>query len=187
MLICQSVLGALCTLKHTDLELYLAATSSFDMTGYLRVCSYERDLIYYHSGKRVCSKIRVTRVRIKGNLSRHTHAILPDILVPYSSYSIRFILSVICLYHNRNCSSSTFTSGLYLSRSTINTWIRLYEDHFSELLAILKDADQKLCDAESATTSIPYFPNMFLRKTGHPFLMATHEKSIVITPPGTIT
>ena len=55
MVICQSVFGALCTIKHTDLELYNAAISSFDMTGYIRIGSYQRDLITYHGGKSVCS------------------------------------------------------------------------------------------------------------------------------------
>ena len=189
MVICQSVFGALCTIKHTDLELYNAAISSFDMTGYIRIGSYQRDLITYHGGKSVCLHISIIRVRIKGNMSRHTHAILPDILVPYSSYSIRFILSVIYLFNHRNCTSSALADRLFLSRSTINTWLRLYADHISKWLGSLKEADRKLCDIESAATSVPDFLRLFLSETGHPFLMRSDKLSHVIAdqPPAPAT
>ena len=176
MVICQSVFGALCTIKHTDLELYNAAISSFDMTGYIRIGSYQRDLITYHGGKSVCLHISIIRVRIKGNMSRHTHAILPDILVPYSSYSIRFILSVIYLFNHRNCTSSALADRLFLSRSTINTWLRLYADHISKWLG-------------SFATSVPDFLRLFLSETGHPFLMRSDKLSHVIAdqPPDPVT
>ncbi len=177
MIISQSVFGDLCSIKHTDLELYLAAISLFDMTGFIRCGFYSRALISYESNKRVDYSITIYRVIRKGDMSRRTHAILPDMIIPYSSYSIRSVISVIYHYKHRNTSASAFCESIGIPRSTVSDWIKLYQAHLSEYISLLKEADKNLCDKESALLSIEAFPNDFFNTTGHPFLVS-HQITI---------
>ena len=174
MIISQSVFGALCSIKHSDLELYLTAISLFDMTGFINSGSYSRCLISFESNKCVENSITVIRVIRKGNLSRRTHAILPDIIIPYSPYSVRFVISMIYKYNHRNCSASKFCESFGIPRSTLSNWIKLHSAHISEYISHLKEADRILRDKESAAFSIENFPNVFFNTTGHPFLISCH-------------
>jgi len=54
---------------------------------------YPRNMISYEQGAVVCNIISVLRVDC--NSCNTTHAILPDILIPHSSYSLSFILKVL--------------------------------------------------------------------------------------------
>lgn len=57
---------------------------------------YTRSLIEYEGGKVVYGRVQIRRVRC-GSCG-HTHAILPDHIVPYSTYSLQFILQVLAEY-----------------------------------------------------------------------------------------
>ena len=76
MIISQSIFGALCTLKYTDLELFIAAMSYFDMSGFIKCGSYSRYFMSLANNKSVLNSITIRRVIRKGSLARHTHAIL---------------------------------------------------------------------------------------------------------------
>lgn len=56
---------------------------------------YERYIIDFINEKPSVRKIRVTRVICSCG---HTHAILPDPIIPYASYSLFFILRVLLEY-----------------------------------------------------------------------------------------
>lgn len=57
--------------------------------------SYERYIVDLNDGKVVSEKIRITRVRCTCG---HTHAILPDLIIPYRQYSLPFILYILNLW-----------------------------------------------------------------------------------------
>lgn len=182
MLISQSVFGLLCSIKHTDLELYLASVASFDMSDYIRSGSYTRDLISFEHGKIAINRITVTRIIKKGDMSRRSHSILPDIIIPCSSYSIRFILTVIYCYQHRNCSADSLCHKFQISRSTLHDWIRRFSNHIEKWLTAMKMAEQKLSSAYSISY-IPDFARCFLDFFGFPFLTNLYNyRTIVISP-----
>lgn len=55
--------------------------------------SYRRSLIDFEEGKVVYGVVEVQRVRCAS--CGHTHAILPDHIIPYTTYSLLFILRVL--------------------------------------------------------------------------------------------
>ena len=62
--------------------------------------SYERNLVEFIHG-RVIDNDKVKVLRYKCEQCKSTHALLPDVLIPYGSYSIIFILKVIAAYYVR--------------------------------------------------------------------------------------
>ena len=181
MLISQSIFRALCSLKHTDIQLYYNAISRIDTSNCIKCSSYSHYLVSFEKGKVTTNLITVYRVIRKGDMSRHTHAILPDIIVPYSSYSIRFIIYILYLYTHRTCSATEFCSKFHISRSTIYDWMNLYSNHLDEWISLLKTADKSLLDNE--LKSISDFLYQFMHTTGHPFLMKCIGYNLIVIPP----
>ena len=64
--------------------------------------SYERYLISYESKQTIYYHVSITRVICES--CGHTHAILPEVVIPYGSYSILFILTVLRDYYIRSSS-----------------------------------------------------------------------------------
>lgn len=75
--------------------------------------------------------------RVRCTSCGHTHAILPDILIPYGSYSIRFILIVLTKYLARKISVAEFCDRWHIAVSTLYTWIHLFIDHYSSFVSAL--------------------------------------------------
>ena len=97
----KTILGKLFSLKSSDFQLFSSVTDSYE--AYQAVCphcgaqhnciyheSYQRDLISVENGKRVEYQVEIPRVRCQS--CGRTHAILSDILIPFASYTLRFIL-----------------------------------------------------------------------------------------------
>ena len=59
---------------------------------------YERTVIEIAGGKAVCSKIRILRVKCS---CKHTHAIIPDSLIPYRCFSLQAILYILRVFLHR--------------------------------------------------------------------------------------
>lgn len=57
--------------------------------------SYRRSLIYYERGKVEYGTVAIRRVRCVSCGQGHSHAILPDHISPYATYSLLFILRVL--------------------------------------------------------------------------------------------
>lgn len=57
---------------------------------------YRRSLIDFEGGAVVYTSIEVKRVRC-GSCG-HTHAVLPDFIIPYTTYSLLFVLQVLAAY-----------------------------------------------------------------------------------------
>lgn len=54
---------------------------------------YDRSVIDFRNGRKVTDSLCV--LRLICDSCHHTHALLPDILIPYASYSLMFILRVL--------------------------------------------------------------------------------------------
>ncbi|WP_276624136.1 DUF6431 domain-containing protein [Syntrophomonas wolfei] len=56
----------------------------------------------------------------------HTHAILPEVIIPYRSYSILFILTVLRDYYTRSDDIWEIGDKYQIAVSTLYLWIHLF-------------------------------------------------------------
>jgi len=70
-----------------------------------------------------------------------THAVLPDIITPYSPYSLRFKLDAVKAYLERIVSVESLCAELGLAISTLYRWIKKYKDHKALYLGALGDIE----------------------------------------------
>ncbi|ATW25290.1 DUF6431 domain-containing protein [Candidatus Formimonas warabiya] len=117
--------------------------------------SYERDLISFEKGFPVTYRIMITRIICSS--CRHTHAILPEIIIPYGSYSLIFILAVLRDYYLSHMTVQELCDKYMIATSTLYAWKRLFLIHKKLWLGIIEDAATKplsfLSSLPSLTTS----------------------------------
>lgn len=99
--------------------------------------SYERYLISFEHGHSVTYVITVTRFKCPS--CGHTHAILPEHLIPYSSYSLLFILTVLRDYYTRPVTVEKLCLEYDISVSTLYAWHTLFLIHKKLWLGLLED------------------------------------------------
>ena len=161
------------SISHTDLA---RQTCPFcgSCSNHTIYSSYQRDLISFYEGERHNDTVTIPRIKCHCG---HTHAILPDVLIPYGSFSLRFILFVLCDYLTRHCSVEELCLKYQISQSTLYKWIHLFIEHFNLLLGILEsinslslDALDQICSYEALTYS---FFNRFRFSFLQPYVPAT--------------
>lgn len=126
---------------------------------------YSRSMISVKDNHRIETTILIRRLRCACG---HCHAVIPEFLIPYGSYTIRFIFHVLRAYLNRTTTVSAFCDYWQLSVSTLYDWIHRFRDHVNLLNNIIKQIrwvtqaalDQVLDTPDFALTflnSIPAF------------------------------
>jgi hypothetical protein len=103
--------------------------------------SYSRNLITFKNSSNTCYDIVVTRV--KCNSCNQTHAVLPDHFIPYGSYSLSFVLTVLRAYFLGSQTKSYICNHFQIAMSTLYDWIKLFNEHKLTWLGILNDASHK--------------------------------------------
>lgn len=133
---------------------------------------YGRSIIDYSSGRRTVSDLCILRVRCDS--CGHTHAILPDLIIPYSRYSLLFILQVLAEYFTRRCSVDALCEKFNLSREQIYQWLKLFRSHKQEWLGVLKDAEisEQTFLHQLYQSSYSSFSEQFIRRTAFSFLQS---------------
>ena len=116
-------------LKITAYDLYKAYTRDFNPhrfscpfcrtkhPGWKRHATYERYIISFENGKSVTYQVIIVRYRCSS--CEHTHALLPEFLIPYRSYSILFILSVLKCYFSKSLTIEKICEKYSISVSTV--------------------------------------------------------------------
>ena len=99
---------------------------------------YERYLVSFEDGEVVSRVVTVERRQCAS--CGHTHAVLPSCLIPYKSYSLRFILIVLQNYFIRTCPVEQLCERYGISISTLYRWLRLFKEHKALFLGVLEDA-----------------------------------------------
>ena len=67
-----------------------------------------------------------------------THALLPDILIPYSPYSLRFKLAVLTAYFERDATVAAICERFGIAVSTLYSWKKRLLEHKVLLLGMLE-------------------------------------------------
>lgn len=87
---------------------------------------YERGVVEIENGQPVYYRLRITRVRCSCG---HTHAILPDTLVPYRQYSLSFILHVLGLYYAHSMTIQQIYDTYAVAHPVLYRWLRIFGRH----------------------------------------------------------
>ncbi len=115
--------------------------------------SYSRNMITFENSSNTCHNIVITRVFC--NSCSRTHAILPDNLIPYGSYSLSFILTVLRAYFLGPKTITILCDYFQISISTLYGWVNLFKEHKHHWLGVLDDA---------ITSSIKFIDDLFSKE-----------------------
>jgi len=136
--------------------------------GHRRRCSYKRWMISVMDGRRCEKQVRIS-LYICPSCGR-SHAVIPDVLIPFASYSLRFILSVLRSYLERSSTVRVLCARWQISASTLYTWIHLFSHHFSAWRGILYRIRRvELCALDDVVNTTA-FPSAFFHRFGFSFL-----------------
>ena len=100
---------------------------------------YGRSIIDFQAGKRQKSDLCVMRVFCDS--CEHAHAILPDIIIPYSSYGLLFILRLLGQYFAGRFTIEQLCERYQISTKQFYKWLALWKSNKQEWLGILSDLD----------------------------------------------
>ncbi|MBU7008804.1 DUF6431 domain-containing protein [Phosphitispora fastidiosa] len=143
---------------------------------------YERYLISFESGRTVSYLITIIRYRCSS--CGHTHAILPEPVIPYQSYSLLFILAVMRDYFISSLTVKDICAKYDISVSTLYSWKALFLRHKKIWLGLLNDA----CTSPLQFLNSLFIENLhtlkeFFLTAGVSFLQgASHMKKAYFAP-----
>lgn len=98
---------------------------------------YSRYIISFENGHTICHQINIIRYRCSS--CGHTHAVLPDIIIPYQSYSLNFIIAVLQDYFSHSLTIAGICSKYDISVSTLYLWKKLFLKHKKLWLGALEN------------------------------------------------
>lgn len=101
--------------------------------------SYMRSIVDFVQGKTVYGQVCVLRLRCAG--CGHTHAILPDAIIPYAAYGLFFILRVLAEYFLHLHTVEKLCARFRISVSMLYRWRDLFLSHKQEWLGLLASSE----------------------------------------------
>ena len=181
MIRANSVLSKLILLHTPDPELLALAEEALETD---RICcpdcgtkgssrrinSYRRMLITVREGKREEALVRISRVQCLACKKTPTHALLPDVLIPHRSYSLRFILHVLRAYLTRPGTVRELCEEWQIAVSTLYEWIHLFVDQYNLWCKVLDRISWVCKQALDRILSFPAFPSAFFNTFRFSFL-----------------
>ena len=133
---------------------------------------YSRSMISFINGDRCESTVSVPRVICQCG---HTHALIPDHLIPYGSYSLRFILVILQLFMSRHCNVAAFCDKWQISISTIYYWKHLFTLHYNLWFSVLNEISELNSKAFKALWATPMLPSAFFCSFRFSFLQSRYK------------
>lgn len=131
---------------------------------------YSRYILDFRKGKPHCVRIRVMRVMCSCG---HTHAILPDFIVPYRQLSLKYLIQILFAFCARRQTIENICQRYQVDASFLYRLKALYEDHRQLWLGRMEAASQpspgflrRLCFHPDLST----FLHAFYRRTTFSFL-----------------
>ena len=140
--------------------------------------SYFRYLISYENQESVTYTINITRIVCSS--CNHAHAILPEIIIPYSSYSLIFVLRVLKDYFSK-MPIKEICEKYQISTSQLYGWKQLFLHHKKLWLGVLENI--YLYSLEFLSL-IPIFNTsndlrQFFAQNGHSFLQGITKTALL--------
>ena len=134
--------------------------------------SYDRNIVDLIDGKPVSNLLHICRVLCTCG---HSHAILPDFIVPYRQYSLLFILYIlqVCFTHSMTLEEILIRFGV--SHQLLKRWKEAFGKHKDLWLGIVRSRLVSFRGFLEQLLSLdPFsgFTNGFYRKTLYSFLQS---------------
>lgn len=126
---------------------------------------YNRYILDSRNGRPCCAMIRVMRVICSCG---HTHAILPDFIVPYRQHSLKYLIQILLALYNRCRSVSWICDHFGLDPAFVYRLKSLYEEHKRLWLGSLKD----IC-----TTPLAFLQSLCRRPDIFDFLQDFYQRT----------
>ena len=98
--------------------------------------TYKRNIIDFILGRTVYQSISVTRVICES--CGHTHAVLPDCIIPYGQYSLFFILRVLAEYFSHWRTVAMLCKIYQITPSMLYYWKNQFISHYSSWMKYLQ-------------------------------------------------
>lgn len=143
---------------------------------YSNYSSYQRTMITFSGGHR--AEIPVVIPRVKCHCGK-THALIPDNLIPYSSYSLRFILFLLWKFSIRSCTVTQFCNKWCIAISTIYKWLHMFIEHYNLWFGAIEEIVSLKADSVKRIEMIVSLPREFFNRfhfsfmQNHPFATAS--------------
>lgn len=147
------------------------------------VCaSFSNCHIHAYYGRRIVDFIygvpvtmMVTVLRLVCDSCGHTHAVLPDMIIPYSGYGLFFILRVLAEAFLRISSLEHLCERFSITRNQFYKWKKLWNQHKLEWLGLLDascTSDLEFLLKITVGSDYSSFAAGFLEKTAFSFLQS---------------
>lgn len=128
--------------------------------------SYERYIVDLANGKVVSERIRIIRVLCTCG---HTHAILPDFIIPYRQYSLPFILYILRIWFSRSMTAGNIEDTYGVSYKVLVRWKDLYGKHKDLWLGAVKSGQ---------TSSLDFIRGLLARDPFSDFTAGFYQKTL---------
>ncbi len=99
---------------------------------------YDRSLVDFIQGRQVRHSLCILRLVCSCG---HTHAILPDFIIPYSTYGLFFILRVLAEYFLHLTSVEKLCERFFISPKQLYHWLDLFRRHKEEWMGVLSSME----------------------------------------------
>lgn len=143
---------------------------------------YGRNIIDFRYGHLVKDNLCIMRVFCDN--CEHAHAVLPDIIIPYSSYGLFFVLRVLAEFFAHLHTVEQICERYNISENQLRKWISLWKLHKEQWLGLLNDSEtsdlallKRLCSKDKFSS----FSQEFTLHMSHTFLQS-HRNPILKRP-----
>ena len=99
--------------------------------------------------------------RVRCGSCGHTHAILPDNIIPYTTYSLTFILRVLCAHFLGSGTVEELCRRFSITPSMLYQWKALFLAHKEAWLGILEDVEISPSSFIRQLLTLPNYSNEF--------------------------
>lgn len=133
---------------------------------------YGRSIVDFISGIPVRHDLCIMRLVCSCG---HTHAVLPDFIIPYSGYGLFFILRVLAEHFAGMYSVDRICERFSITRNQFYHWLSLWHTHKAEWLGALpsvETADLSFIKELAAASCYSDFSSGFVRRFAVSFLQS---------------
>ena len=134
---------------------------------------YKRRIGEFRDGTVIWEKVNVMRVRCTG--CGHTHAILPDVIIPYTRHGVLFIIHALASHFIHHLSVEKACEMHGVSRNQFFRWLSLWRKHKALWLGRLRSretGDRAFLDRIAGRADYSEFSAGFIRKFAFSFLQS---------------
>ena len=138
---------------------------------------YGRHLVDFVHGRHIRHEVSILRLACTGCGS--THAVIPDFIIPYSSYGLLFVLRLLAEAFRGSTSVESLCERFCITRNQFYHWLALWKQHKQQWLGLLSDLVTSSAAFLGTLTGMPRFSSFsssFFRKCAVSFLQSHKDQ-----------